>query len=86
LSGVSLEELNERLSLFPMPCNDQFMITCPGVMSMKFKVYDLLGSLVIFGSSPTDKALVNTGELPSGTYLVRVLIKDKIVTKILVKQ
>ena len=80
LSGtlVGVKELEEQslLNLYPNPANNQLTIkTDSKLMDSSYTVLNIVGQTVRSGKIISDNTLLEVGDLPGGSYFVRVQSK-----------
>ncbi len=87
-SGESVAEIDKSLfTLFPNPVNDFLIIRndCGKSTRFNYSMFDLLGNEMRSGRSEKPEAVVDTGLLPSGIYLIEIKSNDHIFLHKIVK-
>ena len=88
---VSTNDQNDQysLSIMPNPTNDLVNIICVGSATSSVQVLDKLGRTVakdnVFLKDGTTRIL-NIGQLPAGTYFIKIIGEDFIKTVPIIKQ
>lgn len=78
LNGVSEENDNSSLQLFPNPANDIVTIQFEKNSIQKVELTDVKGSLVEnFAITPSEKITLNLSHFESGSYLVKITTAEK---------
>ena len=74
LTGIPNMEGVANLKLYPNPANNELFFESTAGMS--FQVFNVLGQLVLYGTTNTDLEKLNISELPKGWYQIRLLKKN----------
>jgi hypothetical protein len=85
-SGIDDQSPEKGMSLYPVPCTDKLILVYPDNEAFQYRVYSLQGNLMIEGAATSGVVKVSTAGLPAGSYLVKVLTKGNVLSKIMVKQ
>lgn len=80
--GIAESEGQTDLKVFPNPFNDRIIIDSKAAFE-RFEIYDLNGRL--YQSGILRDSMINTDELDGGTYLIRLISEQQIISKRLVK-
>ncbi len=64
----STEELDSRISLYPNPCNDYFVLEGLHTGGSSYSVYDMSGRIVLEGNATGANHRVDTQRLDTGMY------------------
>lgn len=89
--GVKEEELAHEIAIFPNPTNGIAMIEVSGYVGNEANliIYDMMGrpvhSEVMNATGTFAEAQVNLSHVPSGNYIVKIITKDQVYTKELIK-
>lgn len=62
--------------VYPNPANEYLVLITEAEASSAFVITDLLGKTFSTGSVVINKTIINTSELSSGSYIIRLLKKD----------
>ena len=83
----SIEEIvDTKLSVYPNPTSNQWVVSSPNQEILRIEVYDLKGTLIIT-SNPTSKIVeVDGSSLNKGIYLLRTFTTSGISTSKIVKK
>ena len=85
------EELAHEIAIFPNPTNGIAMIEVSGYVGNEANliIYDMMGrpvhSEVMNATGTFAEAQVNLSHVPSGNYIVKIITKDQVYTKELIK-
>jgi hypothetical protein len=78
LAGIDMYA-DERISVYPNPANDIIKITNAQNADMQF--YDIYGKLVMSKSNIDNDYILNVSELSIGTYIIKLVNGDKVITR-----
>jgi hypothetical protein len=78
--------LDESVRVYPNPVRDELRIESSAVEMQKVELFDLNGRLVLTEVINSGIASLQVGVLQSGTYIVRVVTEEGIVSKRIVKK
>ena len=84
-STVSLDEQESRVRVYPNPVSDKLTIEAQDAIRMVV-VYTVTGALVYSQKADTNKLEIPTGDLPQGTYLIRLTSDNAVVMRRFVKE
>jgi hypothetical protein len=74
-------QTESTIEVYPNPTRDVIFVNIHKAQSIKAKLYDLQGRMVKESSIQGSELRLNVGELPSGTYLLRVGIGEEVFNK-----
>ena len=73
LTAAALEETNSsEISVYPNPFNDQLIIELQSSSSKEFKIYSILGEMVLKGSVNSDINTIDLSNLPPNIYFLKI--------------
>lgn len=72
---------NSNVSIYPNPANTQFTISLPGNKSFSVDIFDLTGKCIKRYTNLNSGDPIQSGELKSGLYLVKIKVGDSILVK-----
>lgn len=72
---------NSTVSVYPNPANTQFTISLPGNKPFNVDIFDLTGKCVKRYTDLNSSDPIQSGELKSGLYLVKIKVGDSILVK-----
>jgi hypothetical protein len=77
--GIEETEINILLSVFPNPTADNLILHTSNYSneSLSYQLYNLQGNLLSHGQINSEETQINTASLPSATYVIHVLTKEK---------
>ena len=85
--GVSENTLNETVSLYPNPTNEQFEVRNDSQIPMSISIYDIIGNRVqLVEKSQLKKQVFSLSNLNSGVYLVEIKSDNQKIVKKLIKR
>jgi hypothetical protein len=73
--GINEDGLSS-FKVYPNPANEYLVLITEAEASSAFVITDLLGKTFSTGSVLINKTIINTSELSSGSYIIRLLKKD----------
>ena len=74
---VNVEEVNNNINIYPNPATDIINIT--NAENSTIEIYNIAGELVI----STTETNIDVSTLTNGTYLIKVIAEDNIITEII---
>ena len=77
--GVSEIAMDISLTVYPNPTTDKLNLKVDNAEGLRYELYDLQGRLIEGGNVSTTTTTINTGSLPSATYLVKVITAKNLV-------
>ena len=83
MDGIEETE-NDAFAIYPNPANDIVFINSEKEIS-SCEIYSLSGRLVYTKSDCQKEMQINVGELPIGSYIIRIVADDSVYTKRFVK-
>ncbi|MAY83467.1 MAG: secretion protein [Flavobacteriales bacterium] len=85
ISGVGIDEtsLNDQITVYPNPVNDQLKISHQGIDLQEYQLIDLGGRVILRGLIGNQLDLSN---IPSGQYILRIISDDQVATKKIIKR
>ena len=84
-STVGLDELESRVRVYPNPVNDQLMVETSEIVN-SLEIYTVTGALVYSQKDGANKMEIQIGNLPSGTYLIRLMTANTVVMRRFIKE
>lgn len=70
---IGMEETNNsEISVYPNPFNDQLIIELQSSSSKEFKIYSILGEMVLKGSVNSDINTIDLSNLPANIYFLKI--------------
>ena len=73
LTAVAVEETNSsEISVYPNPFNDQLIIELESSSSKEFKIYSILGEMVLKGTVNSDINTIDLSNLPPNIYFLKI--------------
>ena len=82
-SNIVLEDL---VSFYPNPSNDQIKVTNVSGEAVRFSVYNILGDEVLSAQLTKVETELSLDKLPSGVYIAAFYYNDKTITERLIKE
>lgn len=73
-NSTDVNEIANSTRIYPNPTSEKVNIECAGMTHVT--VFNTLGQMVYNAEVDTDKVVVNTENLPAGSYLVRITTAD----------
>jgi Secretion system C-terminal sorting domain/Polysaccharide lyase family 4, domain III len=90
LSTATIEEISKKdITLFPNPTTGSLNIEIPNTVFDKqaeISIYDFLGRKLLTKKTTQNHTTINTSNLSSGSYVVKVSTNEILFTKILMKE
>ena len=85
ISGVGIDEtsLNDQITVYPNPVNDQLNISYLGIDLQEYQLIDLGGRVVLKGAMERQ---LDLSTIPSGQYILSLIAEDQVVTKKIIKR
>ena len=80
-----MDEQESSVRVYPNPVNDKLMVETPETVN-SLEVYTVTGALVYSQKEGANKMEIQTGNLPSGTYLIRLTTDNTVVMRRFVKE
>jgi hypothetical protein len=83
-TSVETDEQQEEFSIYPNPVSDYIYFNLSsGIENGNITIYDILGNIVksVIMQENADNQMINIKNLPSGTYFIKYLNKEKIFVK-----
>ncbi len=85
--GLSVDEDNSSISIFPNPVLTEIVIQNSGLETIKsIKIFDLSGKLVYITTDVNGNINIDLSNFTAGTYFVEMNIEDRIITKKIIKK
>lgn len=86
--GVYEVSQNNEITIYPNPVDDELTIQFESIIdSGTIKIFDLRGKQELsYEVINSNNAIINTEELPIGTYIVMINAKERVITKRLIKK
>ena len=72
-NGIYLETVKTDNTIFPNPAHDKVTIMNEGLVYQAYSVFDMNGRIVLQGILPDEQNVVNTADLVSGVYIVKLI-------------
>ena len=82
--GVESTTILDKVSIYPNPAENEITVTAEDVESIT--ILDVRGMVVSYVQSNSKETKIDVSHLPKANYIVKVKIKDKMVTKSLLLQ
>jgi len=83
--GTEDPEATAAINVYPNPVKDKLRLSFDSAIS-SVNIYNLLGQEVIAQKVGANEATIEVSHLPSGTYIVKAIAGDKIMTVKVIKQ
>lgn len=82
--SISDNNLNSNILIYPNPFSDILYINSTEKNISKLEIYSILGKRLNLIKSNFEE--INTSNLTKGTYLIKIYLKDKVLSKIILKK
>ncbi len=76
ISSTNLTEKNNKFQIYPNPSNGEFTIYSKKP-KYDFEITDMSGKIIYKGYSVSDNTKVDLGNIPGGTYILKLYYSDK---------
>lgn len=77
---VNISEINNELSIFPIPANDFVTINSSNLIN-KIEIFDISGKNILTQNSDSNNINVNTQNFTTGIYFIKIQTTNKTITK-----
>ena len=84
LSTVGVNEQESRVVIYPNPVRDKLVVVA-GEAVNNVEIYNVTGALVYSQKNNADRMEIQTGSLPSGTYIIRLTTDNSVIMRRFVK-
>lgn len=84
-TGIEAIEANELLSVYPNPANDKLTVTLPGEI-FSVQITDLNGRVIYADQNITNTTTINSSNLATGAYFIKVSNQQLMATRKFVKE
>lgn len=85
-SGIGYTDINEALSIYPLPLGEYLTITNGGVTIDAVSIYNINGEMMLHSGKPQMQVTLNVGTLPAGVYILNVKTDGKTIAKKVIKR
>lgn len=85
ITGIK-KETQRNFEIYPNPVNDYLIIEQPGLGLRNIEIVDLNGKVIISSVSSEPKTRIETSSLTTGLYIVKIKMRNSILTKGIFKE
>lgn len=77
-AGINESQGEAGISIFPNPAKTTLHIQCPDARNRQYKLYDVLGHVLVSGASDNEAFTLNIASVSAGTYILEIGAQNKI--------
>ncbi len=86
LTSIDESKPNDKLYLYPNPVDDVLTVENPGSEKLELTIYNSEGKLIRQKDYQDNKININLGNCRSGLYYLKIVTRDNVFSKKIIKK